>query len=289
MFGFCETSIENTIRIKQRRVANYQYRQNGPECWRNLSFRADDFVCITKLQIEMTTLEHQEHAIVLLDSTPNLANLDLINSYDDLADSVGVPVPRTPLARGPRRLKTLRLEKFDFANGSTEIARLVKLDELEDLQLIDCDGYPVLLRDLKILPLSLRASTMVEHYEEVDDQDFDFHSNQFLQSLKSPNRINLVINTHQHRAQIGMLDWSALETHASAIEYLRAEYQSGYLPNMPMFQTAKSTSDFARFCKSAVNLEQLAVSWVDIDPESWGCGAVGLEELPVLHVLVSYS
>jgi hypothetical protein len=76
-----------------------------------------------------------------------------------------------------------------------------------------------------------------------------------------------------------MFDWSALQAHASAIKYLRVEYGEV----MPALPTQKSESDFARFCRSAVNLEQLSMSWIDIDPDSHE----GPSLLPIVYFLVS--
>jgi hypothetical protein len=188
--GFVSADIDHTIRAKQRGITNYQYRSSecsGPGLWRGLALDTDYLARITTLQLILNTPEDCKHAIIWLDSTPNLASLDL-SLFDEIVFEFDEHFAHMKPALGPRMLKALRLENVGFSNGS-------------------CDNFCFLLRDLKRQPLSLKTFIIIEN--DTDVHDFDANCNDFLRSLDSPSRISLCICPESYSPN-GMLDWSAL-------------------------------------------------------------------------------
>lgn len=274
--GLKSADIDHTIRVKQRNITNYQYRSlecSGPGMWRGLALDTDYLARITTLQLSLSTQEECKHAIIWLDSTPNLASLDL-SLFGDISWGFDEPFAFMKPVLGPRMLKSLRLEHVSFSNGTTKLAQFVRLDKLEELHLVSCDSTCFLLRDLKRQPLCLKTFIVVED----EGRDPCLSYNDFVRYLDSPERISLWLCPQMDGSGV-MFDWSALQAHASAIKYLRVEYGEV----MPALPTQKSESDFARFCRSAVNLEQLSMSWIDIDPDSHE----GPSLLPIVYFLVS--
>jgi hypothetical protein len=188
MYFLPSTEIEYTIRLRQRSVTNFQYRLNGPDIWRKLTPDEDDLACITRLQLLLTDKEGFEHIAVLLDCAPNVASLDLeMKRKAAIATVDQLPSP-AQLARGPRTLKSLRMKFFHLAAGRRTVAGLVRLDELEELQLIECTKYDSLLKDIKslALPLQLKAFCV-----EASDRSVPKYLNDVLRLLSSPTRISV--------------------------------------------------------------------------------------------------
>lgn len=259
---YCQgTEIERTIRLTQRALTNYQFRDNGLNVLRTLAQPgAGDLALITNLQLYLQYDEDYDHAFFLLESTPNLVSLD-IESLMDQPDTV---FPLTPLTAGPR--KSLRIECFRFDEGGTTFFNIVRFEELEKLQLFHCNDYGLLLLEFAHLPLKLKSFAIDERDQR--DPRFDDNTNVFLRSLKPLERISLALDPDISYSKIIPPDFSALAVHASTLKYLRVECHEF----MKVFPTESSITAFERFCESAVNLEQLAISGIyacflyDADP-----------------------
>jgi hypothetical protein len=167
----------------------------------------------------------------------------------------------TPLAGGPRNLKSLRVECFYFEDGGTTLFNMVRFKELVELQIFYCKDYGCLLLELTHLPLKLRSFCIDE--QDTCEVQFDDNTKIFLRSLKRPlERISLALDPDLSCNDI-VLDLSALEAHASTLRYLRVEIHT----LQSLFPTEGSITAFERFCDSAVNLEQLAISGLDKDDD----------------------
>jgi hypothetical protein len=203
------------------------------------------------LQLLFRGSDDCNHAIALLESTPSLSSLNIELKYDD------VPPFRifSPLRRGRRGLRPLRMQNVCLIPGSSTISELVNLEELEELQLIGCDGYDCLVRDIKNLPLRLKSFCINESDET--NELFESVENDFLRSLKPLTRLSLTLGS-DFRFHFSLLDWSALQAHASALKNLRMEYTWPEIP-FSSFQ-----SGFAQFCKAALSLKTLAISGVAV-------------------------
>lgn len=223
MYFLPSTEIEYTIRLRQRSVTNFQYRLNGPDMWRKLTPDEDDLACITRLQLLLTDKEGFEHIAVLLDCAPNVASLDLeVNRKAAIATADQLPSP-AQLARGPRILKSLRMKFFHLAAGRRTVAGLVRLEELKELQLIECKEYDYLLKDIKslALPLQLKAFCIEESDWSSGSDHFPNHLNDVLRLLSSPARISVSLASELDTTTT-ILDWSVLQNHA--LKYLRVDY-----------------------------------------------------------------
>jgi hypothetical protein len=249
MYDCQSTDIERTVRSTQHSLTNYQFRNNGFEVLKVLVPKADHLTLITTLQLYLRFEDDYKHAVFLLEFTPSLVSLD-IEALMDRPDAI---FPSTPLAGGPRRLKSLRIECFSFESGGTVFFDFVKFEDLEELQLFFCRDYGNLLLELTHLPLKLKSFCIDE--QDTRDVQFDDNTNIFLRSLKSLERISLALDPDGGYPEVP-LDWRALETHASTLKYLRVETQ---VLN-PLFPTKDCIQAFERLCDKAANLEQLAIS-----------------------------
>ena len=249
MYDCQSTDIERTVRSTQHSLTNYQFRNNGFEVLKVLVPKTDHLTLITTLQLYLRFEDDYKHAVFLLESTPSLVSLD-IEALMDRPDAI---FPSTPLAGGPRRLKSLRIECFSFESGGTVFFDFVKFEDLEELQLFFCRDYGNLLLELAHLPLKLKSFCIDE--QDTRDVQFDDNTNIFLRSLKSLERISLALDPDGGYPEVP-LDWRALETHASTLKYLRVETQ---VLN-PLFPTKDCIQAFERLCDKAANLEQLAIS-----------------------------
>jgi hypothetical protein len=219
--------------------------------WRVLAPDEEELARVTTLQFLLEDSHDFENAITLLESTPSLSSLAIELYYDDCS----LLKSCARLRRGPRKLRSLLMRNVHFTLGSSTIAGLVELEELEELQLISCEKYSYLLRDIKGLPMKLKAFCI----EETDETTELFNSteNDFLRSLKPLVRISLTIGSYDDNLS-SLLDWSALQAHASTLQYLRVEYT---WPELPF---SKFQSGFAQFCKASLNLQLLAISGVTV-------------------------
>ena len=274
--------IESIIRFKQRSITNYQYRCNGPDIWLNLAPDEDDLSRVTSLQLYLKDEKDCKHAAILLDSTANLVSLDIelgtdLNLHEEL-------LRRTRLVNGPRRLKSLRMEGIDFSDGSDTLEQLVEIETLQDLQLIYCSDYSSLLRDLTRRTLVLKAFRIHEY--DMGAPDFETESIEFFRSLTSLEWVSLTLETDLGLpGPYNLHEWSSLRACAPMLKYLRVEHHSV----KPPFPCQRSASDFAVFCRLATNLEQLAISGIEVQPNDIEHASGGTGYKGISHFLVSHE
>lgn len=254
MHSYHSTRIDYTIRLRQRSLTNYQYRFNNPDLWRVSPPDEEQLAHITTLHLLLKNSHDRNNAVSLLESTPSLSSLNL-ELHSLHADDFSTSEKFSRLQRGPRRLRSLRVQNICFLLGSSTIAGLVELEELEELQVIDCKEYNCLLRDMKSLPLKLKALCI----HECDETTKLFNSieNDFLRSLSPMVRLSLTLGS-DFNLPSSLLDWSALQAHAPALQCLRIKYT---WPELPF---SKFQSGFAQFCKAALSLKLLAISGVTV-------------------------
>jgi len=261
--------IDSIVRFNQRNVANYQYRINGPNVWLNLAPDEDDLSRITSLHLCIQYETHCKHAAHLLNSVRSLVSLDILFiGYRAQLFETLVLLTRF----GPHKPKFLRVEGTNFSDGMITLKQLVEVEKLEELQLIGCQDYSRLLRDLKKLALGLKVFCIHEY--DMGEQDFEIDSNDFLRSLDSLECVSLTLDPNfESQSPFIVLDWSALTACASKLKYLRVEYQSIKSP----FLCKTSAHNFSVFCEHAINLEQLAISGIEIGADVCG-GATSRDE-----------
>jgi hypothetical protein len=240
------------IRLRQRSLTNYQYRYENPDTWHILPPDEEELAYITTLQLLLRNVDDYEHAITLLEVTPSLSSLDIQMHQLNVAPQ---PSEFPRLRRGPRSLRSLPMENVCLASGSSTISGLVELEELGELQLIDCEEYTCLSEDMEILPLKLKAFCIHEIAETTEL--FNSVENDFLRSLKPLVRLSLTLGSH-FDVPSSLLDWSALHAHASTLQYIRVEY------TWPELQFSEFHSGFSQFCKASLNLELLSTSGVTV-------------------------
>ena len=253
---YCKsTDIERNVSLSQHALTHYQFRTNGLEILKLLTPKTDHLALVTSLQLYLQFEDDYKHTVFLLESTPNLVRLDV----ESLMDRPQWIFDSTPLAGGPRKLKSLRLECWYFVDGGTTLFNIVRFEELEELQMFFCKDYGCFLLELAHLPLRLKSFC-------IDEQDtcatqFDANTNTFLGSLNPLSRLTLALDADLAGLKVP-IDWLAIEIHAPTLEYLKVEIN--WVP--VLFPTKECIMSFERLCKAAVNLEQLAISGVGSDP-----------------------
>jgi hypothetical protein len=105
--------------------------------------------------------------------------------------------------------------------------------------------------------LSLKLKAFSIHEIDETTELFNSTANSFLRSLKPLIRLSLTLGS-QFDDPSSLLDWSALQAHASTLQCLRVEYT---WPEIPF---SESQSEFAQFCKASLNLDILAMSGVRV-------------------------
>jgi hypothetical protein len=250
---YCRSAdIERNVSLSQHALTHYQFRRNGSGVLQILTPKTDHLALVATLQLYLRFEDDYKHTIFLLESTPSLVSLDV----EVLMDRPEYIFRSTPSAGGPRKLKSLRLECFYFENGGTTLFNMVRFGDLEELQLFFCTDYGCLLLGLSRLSLKLKSFCIDE--QDTPDIQFDDNVNIFLRSLNSLERFSLALDPDLSCTD-NLLDWSALEAHASTLKYLRVEAQCLH----SWFPTEDSIAAFERVCDIAINLEQFAISGVD--------------------------
>lgn len=261
---------------RQQRLFNYQLSADFCILFKSQPIPSAQ---VTSLQLCFQNQDDCDKASRLLKNTPQLKHLE-------------VQVDRRSL-RGPEQLEIMSaaiLKAIQSGNASHDHCRLeslrfVKLDfgtcqsvdkvfhRLKHLQLIGCLNTEDLLAKLAKLSLDLNSfctddrncETICEVYPE-----------EFLRSLRSPKSISLDLDPMFNLSDTP-LHWSSIQPYASTIETLRIRH--GY-EEFSIVDVSKDASGFGQFCKSATQLQQLAISGVHLH--------IGREEQDQLsQVLVS--
>lgn len=159
------------------------------------------------------------------------------------------------ISREPSWLRNLHLDGIDFDRYT--YPRLPGALSLKHLHLADCSSYGPFLQMLTALSLDLDALTI----EEIDHGrgSFDNYANDFIRSLRSPERVSLVLDANFEQLH-GLLDWSALHKCASVIKSLKLQYHCV----LPPYPSDENLADFRQSCKNASSLEQLSMSGIDL-------------------------
>lgn len=134
------------------------------------------------------------------------------------------------VSNGRRWIRCLRLEGLFFPYGEDTFPRLPGMQGLKHLQLVLCGCYVPFLYMLTDLSLNLATFTIVE--SEIEGGGFSSHANEFIQSLSSPERLHLTLDSDFDEPDT-LLDWSTLHRYASAIKSLKVQYHSS-LPPYPI-------------------------------------------------------
>jgi len=252
--------IFNCVRLKQNNVENYQY---DSFCRLDDSFEAfaadTNYVARVKyLKICIWDSRDSESANTVLGSMRELTSLNVdvreigaeanINALELVFSALSID-------RELSWLRNLRLDGIDLDRYT--YIRLPGAPNLKHLHLAYCSSYGPFLQMLTALSLDLAALTI----EEADNGSgsFDNYANDFIRSLRSPERVSLVLDADFEQLH-GLLDWSALHKCASVIKSLKLQYRCV----LPPYPSDENLSDFRHFCKNASSLEQLSMSGIDL-------------------------
>ena len=268
--------IFDCVRLKQGKVDNHQY--DSICLWNRYGdkeeFAADvEYLARLKhLRLCLWEAADSRQAKIVLDSMHELTSLDL-----DLGEVCYTRNPFTlhlvshALSAHYQRpcIRSLRLCGIDlYGYGDTiprpqGLRRLEGLRNLKHLQLAGCINYSPFLQMLTALSLDLATLAI----KEVDHGRGSFNSdaNNFIQSLSSPERLSLTLDSEFEESRVlfgwsTLLDWSTLHKFASVIKSLEVQYHSV----LPPYPSDQSLLDFRRFCKNASSLEQLSMSGIQV-------------------------
>ena len=160
-------------------------------------------------------------------------------------------------ARYHARLKKLRIGLMCLEQSGKLLPRLLNLEGLETLQLVDCDEIGSFIEHLTQLQLHL--------YSVYIDRDGDGPRDvaaisDFIASLAAPKRISLLCEVdYPYDRQIDVV---CLQKHAQSIEYLRLEDNNATRLTSGL---SDQKPQFCSFFEHASNLKQLSLSGPVLD------------------------
>ena len=152
-------------------------------------------------------------------------------------------------------IRTLRLNGIDFAQYGYTFPELPGAQSLKHLQLVECFAYGPFMRMLAAMSLKLALLTIEE--SGYARGYFENDANDFVRSLSTLERVSLTLDANLDQPQ-GLLDWSTLHQSASVMKSLKVRYYW----MQPPYPSDENVSEFRRFCKNALSLEQLSVSGI---------------------------
>jgi hypothetical protein len=270
--------IFTCLRLKQRNVDNYQLRGIlGDAGWQVFAAEKEDVEDLARIKhLQMFALDPHEfdpemyqevnQEVIVLTHLPELTSLGIEGWYSELGigdlglDYQTLFFGAVKLWNQHPWLNNLHLDAVDLSCDNDMFPRLESLQSLKKLQLIRCGGYNAFLEMLTTLSLDLDSLS-------IEDTGGYLHTrtNTFIRSMNSLQRLALYIDADFEAPYEGLLDWTALQTCASAIQCLKVQYRG----LNPLFPSHKIASDFRRFCNIATNLQQLSFSGIDVEPDSW--------------------
>jgi len=163
------------------------------------------------------------------------------------------------------RLRRLSLESFTLTLLGPILSQSINFSKLEELQLSKCDDVGHMLLSLELQQMNWK----VLRNQDDDSGDDGGKLKTFLQTIHAP----VILSISYQRSYVdedneGKLCWTDLVPHSATLESLRFNIEQ---PGDYPFHDRRGTSvaDFRGLCKSASNLEQLALTCPPIEEELW--------------------
>lgn len=258
--------IFDCVRHKQRKVDNHQY---DSICLKNRYRNEEAFVAdlgylarLKHLRLCLWEAPGSSQANLVLDSVHELTSLDVDlrrACFTDHPILLHLAFRAFSVEFQRPCIRSLRLHGVDFNLYDDIFPRLPGVQTLKHLQLADCINYGPFLQMLTALSLDL--TTLVIKEQGGGYGSFDNDANDFIQSLRSPEKVSLTFDLDFAESQfLSGLDWSTLHKCAPVIKSLKVQHHSMLLP----YFSEKSVSDFRHFCKNASSLEQLSMSGIEV-------------------------
>jgi hypothetical protein len=267
--SYCHSIYESLYRT-QRRLTNYQYH---PQDLRpgGTSIAPSDtsaLAHITSVHLRLRGEQDALSAAGIVASIPGVEDLAIHDEdwwsggsvenanychklYAALIFGTRSSAPRFP------RLKSLLLKGLDFEACGSMLANVVDFKQVNELQIIDCQKVEHLLEPLYDLRLALRT-VRLERIEA-------WLSDAFLSTVTALEELS-VKDFDEDRRSSWKPDWTSLIPHAATFRSLRLNFEPTSDPPKAPFSDIQG---FLTLCKSASNLQRLAVNCPHIEEEKW--------------------
>lgn len=236
----------------------------------------DPLARVTSIRLHLRTRNDCRRAASIITRTPDITDLSIF--FGDIWD-IRLPSSFGPVCRDfigilfgmedtkchfPR-LRSLSLEQFTLRLSGPILSQSMNFSKLEELRLLKCDDVGHMLLSLRLQHVDWKILRIEE--EQTGDDNGEFR--EFLQTMHAPERLSI---SHDRRFAEGNQEWRSswtdLVPHSATLKSLRFNIeQPGDYPFHD--RRGNSVADFRELCKSASNLEQLALTCPPIVEEQW--------------------
>ena len=240
----------------------------------------DMLVCITSVRLNIRTDIECRQAASILRCTPDITELFiefLIPAFLGYHQSTYAERcrarahmlfrPDEVISQSPR-LRCLFVKHFALKLVAPILSQSMDLSKLEEVRLVDCHFVGHMLLSLSLEQVDWK----VLYIDEAECSNDRGKLKSFVQTMNAPRTLAFGRQyTHYYEEEgdeTHELCWKDYTLHSSTLKSLRANIEhtgGGPFSN----RSGNNVADFDDFCKSASNLDQLAVISPDIEEESW--------------------
>jgi hypothetical protein len=234
------------------------------------------FASITSVQLHIRSEIDARRASSIITRTPHITQLSIYFDigWDMLHSRISAEICRD-LAYMTfqseeaicqfQRLRSLCLNDCTLTLLGPALSRSVNFSMLETLRLVRCDSAGHMLLSLGMKEVDWKMLCIEE--EECGDDNGELKS--FLQTLSTPKVLSIGRErSYAEEDSDAIICWKDLVPHSSTLESLRLNVDQ---PSGHRFdhRRGRSVANFREFCKSASNLDQLALTCPPIEEEKW--------------------
>lgn len=261
---------------QQRRLTNYHFHSQSCDIPPMTALSTDPLACVTSLRLHLLSSDDCRRAASIIAHTPDITELSIL-----FLDGWTMMVPRSFALVGRDfmeilfdmegskrqlpRLRNLLLENFSLPLLGPVLSQSINFSKLEELQLLKCDDVGDMLLSLTLQQVDWKILRIEEGQTGNDSGKL----RTFLQTISATEVLSITRKRWWHEDNDeGKLCWTDLVPHSATLESLRLNIeQPGEYPFHK--RIGKVAADFHELCKSASNLEQLALTCPPIEEELW--------------------
>ncbi|KAM0719760.1 hypothetical protein Q7P37_003893 [Cladosporium fusiforme] len=243
--------LNRLLLAKQTRLVNHQhYSLSRIEPGKRLIPNMDDLPHVTSLQLFLHTREDFVNGGLLLERMQGITSLDLHVCGPNRMVTQKLFRNGNPASRCPN-LKRLRFTSMSFFNYGAILPTMLTFNNLEHLQLINCDYTNCLWDILTQIKPPLQSFCDIGY----KNGTWQPVCNKFLRTLEPLQKLRISSDRFMTEDS-DAFSWAALYAHAKTLQCL--EVNDNDFEDWP-HESTKVLPQFRRFCKRATQLEELAM------------------------------
>lgn len=268
--------ISEILFRQQCRLTNYHFHSQSCDVPPTTALGTDPFAWLTSLQLHLRCKEDCRRAASIISRTPDITELSIRygNEWE-----MRLPMSDAPYGRDCIEilfdlketrcqlpsLRSLSLENFSLSLLGPVFSQSINFSKLEELQLLKCDDVGDMLLSLGLQQVDWKILRIEE--EQTGDDSGKLRT--FLQTICATEVLSITRKRWwPEDDDEGKLCWTDLVPHSATLESLRLNIeQPGEYPFHKRID--KVAADFRELCKSASNLEQLALTCPPVEEDLW--------------------